>query len=67
MLVAHRLHFLRQQGYKRALVIVIKDNVPALKVEEKLGYTNIGDMHHTRLLLWDIRRFDIQNIIFTIL
>jgi len=60
-LVSHRLRFLREHGYKRALAVVRRDNVPALKVDKKTGYTNIGEMSHTRILFWDSFRYNIPD------
>jgi GNAT superfamily N-acetyltransferase len=57
-LVSHRLQFLREHGYKRAIAAVLKDNIPALKVDTKTGYTPIGDMTHTRVLFWDLYKYD---------
>jgi len=53
-LVSHRLRFLRDHGCERVIAIVLKDNVPALKVDSKTGYTHVGEMTHTRILLWDL-------------
>lgn len=52
-LVSHRLRYLSDHGYSRAIAAVRKDNIPALKVDEKTGYTHIGEMSHTRVLFWD--------------
>jgi GNAT superfamily N-acetyltransferase len=52
-LVSHRLRFLREHGYKRAIAAVLKDNIPALKVDERTGYTHIGEMSHVRILFWN--------------
>lgn len=52
-LIAHRLRFLREQGYQRAIVAVLKDNAPALTVNKKTGHIHIGEMSHTRILFWD--------------
>jgi len=60
-LVSHRLQFLREHGYKRAIAAVLKDNIPALKVDKKTGYTPIGEMTHTRILSWDLYKYDIPG------
>lgn len=52
-LILHRLRFLREHGYRRALGVVLKDNVPALKINKKAEYEHIGEMSHTRILFWD--------------
>jgi GNAT superfamily N-acetyltransferase len=52
-LVARRLQFLREEGYKRSIIAVAQGNAPALRVAEKAGYRPVGEMSHTRLLFWD--------------
>jgi GNAT superfamily N-acetyltransferase len=52
-LVSHRLEFLREHGYRRAIAVVLKENTPALKVDNKTGYSQIGSMSHTRILFCD--------------
>lgn len=52
-LVSHRLRFLREHGYKRAIIVVLKDNMPALKIHEKMRYKRVGEMSHSRFLFWD--------------
>lgn len=60
-LIRHRLLFMREQGYKRMIGAVRKDNEPALKVNKKTGHVRIGEMSHRRLLFWDWFRYDIAN------
>jgi GNAT superfamily N-acetyltransferase len=60
-LVAHRLRFLRERGYRRALAVVLKDNAPALKVDKKTGYAEIGEMSHTRILFWDSFQYNVPE------
>jgi GNAT superfamily N-acetyltransferase len=60
-LVSQRLRFLREHGYERAVAAVLKDNIPALRVDEKMGYTQIGEMMHTRILFWDLYKYDIPD------
>jgi ribosomal protein S18 acetylase RimI-like enzyme len=52
-LVSHRLRYLREHGYKRAVGAVFANNVPALKVNKKTGYESIGVLHHYRVLFWN--------------
>ncbi len=52
-LISHRLQFLQEQGYQRAIIAVLKDNAPALKAVERTGYIYVGQMRHTRILFWD--------------
>jgi hypothetical protein len=47
------LEFLREHGYRRAIVVVLKGNTPALKVDNKTGYLQVGSMSHTRILFCD--------------
>jgi ribosomal protein S18 acetylase RimI-like enzyme len=61
-LVSHRLRFLRENRYKRAIAAVQKKNVSALRLHKKAGYTQIGQMFHTRILFWDSFRYDIINV-----
>jgi len=53
MLIAHRLRFLRDNGYRRAIIAVKKDNIPSLEANRKTGYVPVGEMSHTRFLFWD--------------
>jgi len=52
-LVAHRLQFLREHGYKRSVISCAKDDLPPLVVAERIGYIKIGESCHTRFLFWD--------------
>jgi GNAT superfamily N-acetyltransferase len=52
-LISHRLHFLHERGYRRAVVAVAKGNAPAFKINKMTGHTQIGEMSHTRILFWD--------------
>jgi GNAT superfamily N-acetyltransferase len=60
-LIAHRLRFLREHGYKRAIGAVLKDNAPALKVNQKTGHIHIGEMSHTRILFWDSFNYNLPD------
>jgi ribosomal protein S18 acetylase RimI-like enzyme len=52
-LVTHRLQFLQERGYSRAVEGISKDNMPALKIYGTIGYESIGEISHTRILFWD--------------
>ena len=52
-LATHRLQFLHERGYNRAVGGVSKDNAPALKLNKAIGYKPIGEVNHTRILFWD--------------
>ena len=52
-LVADRLQFLRERGYKRSVVSIAKDNIPSVTAVKKSGYIIIGQSHHTRFLFWN--------------
>ena len=56
-LASYRLHYLRDQGYKRAVGIILENNIPALIINEKMGYIQIGKMSHARFLFWDRFRY----------
>lgn len=60
-LISQRLKFLQELGYKRAIGAVLKGNAPAFKINEKTGHIHIGEMSHTRILFWDLFRFDIAE------
>lgn len=57
LLAIHRLRYLRENGYKRGVIIVLKNNAPALRVDKILGYECIGEVIHTRFLLWDFYKY----------
>ncbi len=57
-LISHRLHFLRERGYKRAVGAILKGNAPAFKINEITGHTHISEMSHTRILFWDFFHHD---------
>jgi GNAT superfamily N-acetyltransferase len=59
-LVAHRLRFLQEHGFKRGIWAVSKGNYPALSMNNRLGCMYIGDMSHTRILLWDSFRYHLS-------
>jgi len=47
-----RLEYLKEHGYKRSVLIVRVDNVPALKIDKKLGYQEADRLSFRRILLW---------------
>ncbi|MBN2284943.1 MAG: GNAT family N-acetyltransferase [Tissierellales bacterium] len=53
VLAVHRLSYLKEKGFKRGMITVLKNNTPALRVHQILGYDYIGEIIHTRFLLWD--------------
>jgi hypothetical protein len=57
VLASYRLWFLQKRHYKRAIAIVNKDNIAALKVNIKLGYATIGEVSGFRLLFWSRLRY----------
>ena len=56
-LVMRRLHYIKEKGYKRVIITVLKSNAPSLRVQEILGYDYIGEIVHTRILFWDFYRY----------
>ena len=52
-LASYQLQFMRERGYHRAIEGISKDNTPALKINETIGYKPIGEINHTRILFWD--------------
>ena len=57
VLASYRLWFLQKRHYKRAIAIVNKDNLAALKVNINLGYATIGEVSGFRLLFWSRLRY----------
>lgn len=60
-LISHRLRFLHDHGYRRAIAVVRKDNLPSLRANKNAGYRRIGEMTHARLLLWDRLSYDLSE------
>lgn len=56
-LASYRLWFLQKKDYKRAIAIVNKNNLAALKVNMKIGYVTIGEVSGLRLLFWSRLRY----------
>jgi hypothetical protein len=56
-LASYRLWFLQKKHYKRAIAIVNKENIAAVKVNMKLGYSTIGEVSGFRLLFWSRLRY----------
>ncbi len=52
-LVAHRLKFLLEHGYKRSVISCAKDDTPPLIVAQRAGYVTIGESYHARFILWE--------------
>jgi ribosomal protein S18 acetylase RimI-like enzyme len=46
-----RLQYLKERGFKRSVLIVRVDNVPALKIDKKLGYEEADRLTFRRILL----------------
>lgn len=61
VLVSHRLRYLCEHGYKRAIGAVRKGNVPAFKINKKTGYIHIGEMSHRRILFWDWFSYNVPD------
>jgi GNAT superfamily N-acetyltransferase len=52
-LVFEQICYLREYGYKRIFSAVDKGSLPSLKIHKKVGYQYIGELWHTRILLWN--------------
>ena len=52
-LAAYQLQLLRECGCNRAVEGVAKDDTPALRIYETIGYKPIGEINHTRILFWN--------------
>lgn len=61
ILAAHCLNFLRNNDYDRGVMIVRKENTPALKADMKIGYRPVGEVTHTRFLFWDSNDYRYWN------
>jgi GNAT superfamily N-acetyltransferase len=61
-LILYRLWFLCEHGYDRAIAVVVQDNVAALELDKKTGYSCIGRMTHTRVLFWDYCHYDLFDV-----
>jgi len=46
-----RLQYLKERGFKRAVLIVRMDNVPALRIDKKLSYQEADRLTFRRILL----------------
>jgi ribosomal protein S18 acetylase RimI-like enzyme len=52
-----RLEYLKEKGKSGVVLMTLKDNEPAIRTQEKLGFRVCGDIDHFRvLLLWNIWR-----------
>jgi GNAT superfamily N-acetyltransferase len=52
-LLIHCLEYLHENGYERAVAAVERDNIASLIVTRKAGYQVMGEISHSRIMLWN--------------